>query len=195
MTRALFSVIFLLAFSGSLFAQKMADKYRMSFVLDGDPSLSEVRLDNPKASWKVKFWLRVVDSDSLSRGAIDVNDKEKVAKYYKKKFKHSRKGIFITKGEFKKMNLSDVANRSMEYQAVIPVKAFETIPKEKKIYFIFTTKTEVKIPGLKKKIKRNLEYPLDLESIPNDSFELQFKIVKTENGDYTTWHHVDLAAN
>ncbi|MGI8556011.1 MAG: hypothetical protein ACR2LT_06615 [Pyrinomonadaceae bacterium] len=190
MRKILFLVTFLFISSNALFAQNAPEKYKMGFSLDGEPSLSEVGLNSDQAKWEVKFWLRLVDKETLDKDAININDKEKMAKAFKKKFKPYKKGVFITKGKFKKTNLSDPANRTICYDVVLPDKAFETMPKDKKLYFIFTTKTVIKVPGAKKKLKRNLQYPLDLDSIPNQFFEMQYKVIKEENGMYSIGHYI-----
>lgn len=175
-------VIFVL-FGQTLFAQNSVDKITLKINLNGLPTAEGVGFNDPKASWKVKYTLRIVDTAAFEKNAVPVHQIKSSTKYKKI-------GKSIKKGGFKRKQLLNEENRTFSTDVVFDNKTKQMLSSGKSYTFLFRVQYQLKSTFLKKKIKYAAEFPIpaadnEILGLVDGSVSVIITLEKQSEGSFT----------
>lgn len=137
--------------------ENLLEKVDIRFLLDGDPSASDVGFDDPKSTWKIEYQLYLTDWDDLQKlgrcGVRQAPDSpaycsHTVDKNLDKKVKKVSR--IMSKGKFVKTQLSSDANREILETVNFSPEVIAAFNEAAKVYaknpvYVFFVKTSIKI--------------------------------------------------
>lgn len=166
-----FAAVFIL-FGQIASAQDVLDKVTVKFSLSTLPTLAAVGFDNPAGSWKVKYAMRVFDSETYKE---DVKKSPASFKPVKLKTKYKKRGVLVAKGGFKKTDLSNDANKTFSTDLVFNDKVRQMLLSKDSYTFLFRVQYRLKSDSLKKRFKNDTEFPIP--AVSNGSLDLADKTI------------------
>jgi hypothetical protein len=140
-----FFLFFLLSFlviTQSVVAQNTLEKVELKISLEGEPTIEEAGLSDRKSSWKVKYYLRLVEIDSAK----------------------PKKSRLIEKGSFKNKQLVKDENSVFLKTIFFNPKITKLIASGKPFKLELRLKYNIRSKLQKKKIKNDISFVWDLNS-------------------------------
>lgn len=166
-----FIAVFVL-FEQIAFAQNSLDGITLKFSLSTLPTSAAVGFDDPASSWKVKYALRVVDSDTYKE---DVRKSPASFKPVTSKTKYKKRGVSVAKGGFKKSGLLNNANKDFSTDLVFNDKIKQMLLSRNSYTFLFRVQYQLKSNSLRKKFRNDTEFPIP--AVNNGSITLADKTI------------------